>query len=450
MNRPLLTNILSSFGDKAFTAIAMLAATVLMVRLLPRSDFGVIGVVVGYGAIIQIVSLTLENAILREHRAYEGSPERFLLNYLAFNFLKALVMIAFGLLLAGVLPGLYAERGFFWAVLSLAVVFVGDILVGPFVIYASARYQQHLVTAINIGRFSLNLLLLLGLFYWPTLQYLFFKDIVVMSAFVLGWIVLANRYLALDFSGVSFRRDFDPQFIWQTVTKYSLWVHLTGVATNFIYRADALFLSFFAPLAVVGNYNVALTSANVANIAPSILGYQNSVAISHTNDTNEAFRLTDVFLRVSIYIGLVTLLGFAVLGVLYLQVVTGQSTVDEMYLYMMCIVSSLVIVKTIASPLVAYINVKADVRRLFLRVILPALLFAVGIYYLAAWQFGAMGLAVSNILVAVIWMSLLSLEIRRLGYRFPPLTGFTRDVRWLRACVLGKMRPHATNAGESR
>jgi O-antigen/teichoic acid export membrane protein len=259
---------------------------------------------------------------------------------------------------------------------------------------------------------------------------------------VLVWYVLASRYLALDFSKVSIRTDLDPAFIWRTLTKYSLWVHLTGVATNFIYRADAFFLSFFAPLSVVGNYNVALTGANVANVAPSILGYQNSVAISHSTDQAEGFRLTDVFLRVSIYIGLATLCAFAILGGVYLQWVTGQPVVDDIYAYMMCIVIGLVIVKTMASPFVAYINVKADVRRLFLRVNLPALLFSAGSYYFAARYFGAMGLAVSNIVNAVAWTMLLSMEMRRLGYRLPAPASFASDVRWLRARVLGRMRPH--------
>ncbi|MBI3774796.1 MAG: hypothetical protein HY273_04455 [Gammaproteobacteria bacterium] len=441
MNRPLLLNILSSFGDKAFTAVVMLASTVLMVRLLPRSDYGVIGVVMGYGVIIQLFSLSLENAILREHRDYAGNAERFLLNFFVFNAFKALVIITLGFLLAGVLPALYAERGFFWAVCSMSTIVVGDILVGPLVLYASARYEQRLVTMINVARFSLNLILLFGLFYWPSLSYLFVKDVVVTAGFVLAWYGLAGKRLALDFTHVSLRRDVDPAFIWKTLTKYSLWVHMTGVATNFIYRADAFFLSFFAPLAVVGNYNVALTSANVANIAPSILGYQNSVAISHAKDQSEAFRLTDAFLRISTYLGIATLLGFLVLGVFYLQMITGQSNVDDMYLYMVCIVIGLVIAKTIASPLVAYINVKGDVRRLFVRVNLPMLLFASLTYYLSARFFGAPGLAAMNIVNALVWAGLLALEIRRLGYRLPVLLNVAQDVQRLRAYLRATSTP---------
>lgn len=433
MNRPLAANILSSFGDKAFTAIAILASTVLMVRLLPRGDFGVIGVVMGYGVIVQLFSLSLENIILREHREYAGNPEHFLLNFFVFNVFKALVILALGFLLASVLPELYAERGFFWAVWSMSIIVVGDILAGPLVLYASARYEQRLVTMINIGRFSLNLALLLGLFYWPSLFYLFVKDVVVTAVFVLAWYGLASKRLALNFMRVSLRRDVDPAFIWKALTKYSLWVHMTGVSTYFVYRADAFFLSFFAPLTVVGNYNVALTSANVANIAPSILGYQNSVAISHAKDQREAFRLTDTFLRISTYVGILTLLGFLVLGDFYLQAVTGQSNVNDMYLYMMCIVASLIIAKTITSPFVAYINVKGDVRRLFVRVNLPMLLFAIVTYFLAARFLGALGLAAINIVNALFWAGLMTLEIRRLGYRLPMLLSVTQDLRTLRA-----------------
>lgn len=433
MNRPLISNILSSFADKAFTAITLLAAMVLMVRLLPRSDFGIIGIVVGYGIFIQIVSLPLENAILREHRSYEQNPEHFLLNFVFFNLLKGVIFFVLGVALAYTLPIIYSDSGFFWAALSITVIVIGESLVSPLVLYASARYQQHIVTLLNFARFGLNLLMLLGLFYWPTLFYVFVKDLVVMSVVAITWFAIAKSRLGLDFSKVSYRDDVDPRFIWHTLTKYSLWVHLTGIATNFIYRADAFFLSFFAPLNVVGNYNVAVTSANVANVAPSILGYQNSVAISHTSGQKEAFLLTDKFLRLSIYIGLATLLGFIFLGALYLRLVTGDETVSEIYSYMICILLGLVIAKTVASPFVAYINVKGDVRRLFLRVNLPTLLFTALTYYLAARYFGPMGVAVSNILNALVWSVLLSLELKYYGYRLPPQSSFRQDFYWVRS-----------------
>jgi len=429
MNRPLLTNILSSFTDKAFAAATLFAATVLVVRLLPREDYGVMGVAAGCGALIQILNLSLESIILRDHRTHTAHPERFLLSFIAFNLAKAVPICLLVLGLGAALASMHSQPDFLWAMGSVGALVIAESIVAPFVVYASAQYQQRLVTALNIGRFSLNLVLLAGLLKWPTLTYLFVKDIAVMIALLLAWWIASRRVLALDFSRVSFRRDVSIPFIRDTLMSYSLWVHLTSVCTTFVYRADTIFLSCFAPLATVGNYNVALSGANVANIAPSILGYQNSVALSYARDRQEAFRLTDLFLRMSVYIGGITLVAFCVLGIPYLQLVTGQDHVSEMYVYLVCIVGGLVVAKTAASPLAAYVNVKGDVKSMFLRVTLPVALLTAVSYYCAARWFGAFGVAASNLLNGAIWLALLWKETRRYGYRLPAWSGYVGDLQ---------------------
>lgn len=440
VNRPLVSNILSSFADKGFTLLAQMAAMVITVRFLPRADYGVIGVVAGYAAFMQIINVSLDSAILRDHRSWNDSPERFLASFICFNLLKAIPLILCGGVLAAVLPVLYSRESFLWAVLSMTILAVTESIIAPLVIYASAKYQQRLVTRLNILRYSLNVLLLPGLILQPTLAYLFVKDVAVMAVLLIAWICVARRSLDLSFSRISFRRDVDPAFILRTLTQYSLWVHLVNVTTAFIYRADAFFLSFFAPLGVVGNYNVALSSANVANVAPSLLGYQNSVALSNCRSQRDAFRLTDSFMRLSAYVGAAMLLGFSLLGIPYLQVVTGDTAVVQTYVYMLCIVTGLILVKTVASPIVAYVNVKGDVRGLFLRVMLPVLCFAALAYYVAASRFGAIGVAVSNVLIAIAWLVLLLVEIRRYGYRMPDRSGFADDLQRVQAHCLGWVR----------
>jgi len=435
MNRALISNIFSSFADKAFTTIAMLAATLILVRVLPRSDYGIIGIVVGYAIFVQLLSLPLENAILRDHKKYYASIEKYLLNYLAFNLLKGVVFIIIGAVLAIVLPVIYGDNGFFWAVLSMVVVIIGDSIISPFIIYASTQYKQSLVTVINMVRYSLNVLLLLGLLvlpeHVPMLSYVLVKDIVIYSIIIVIWIVAIKKYLAINFSKLSIVKEFDPKFIWNTLSNYSLWVHLTGVVTNFIYRADTLFLSFFSSLDSVGNYNIALNTANFANIAPSILGYHNSVAISHSETSNDSLNLTNKFLRASIYLGILMIVGYLALGTMLLKTITGDDDVENIYLYMICIVSGLIAVKTFASPFVAYINIKGDVKKLFYRVNLPTLLFTAIVYLLAVQLYGAIGLAMSNIVVAIFWISLLMLEMKKYGYHIPQRNEYLQDFRAL-------------------
>ena len=435
MNRNLITNIFSSFVDRAFVILAMFGATILMIRFLPREDYGIIGVVAGYGAFVQVVNIALENVILKEHKEYQENIEKYLLNFIIFSVAKSLIFLVIGIVLAMLLPSIYSEPGFYWAVLSLTLVLVGDSIISPLVLYASTQYKQKWVTIVNVVRYSLNVVVLFGLIYWPSLSFVFVKDIIITLSTLFIWWAVARYTLSLDFSKVSIWKDVEPKFMWTSLTGYSFWVHMTAVATNFIYRSDTIFLSFFCNLNVIGNYNVALTCANTANIAPAILGYHNSVGVSHAKTDKEAFELTDKFLRLSIYVGFITLLGFLLLGNYYLQVVTGERGLDEVYWYLICIVAGLVLVKTIASPFVAYINVKGDVKRLFFRVNLPALVFTAVTYFLSAKYFGAVGVAVSNIIDAVVWGGLLWIEIRYYGYALPSASGFISDIKWIIAKI---------------
>lgn len=416
MSRPLVANVLASLVDKGFNMAATFAATALTVRLLPRADYGIVGVVAGYGVLLQVLNVALENAILRDHRDYAAHPERFLLNYLVFSVTKAAALILVGVALAGALEMIYPRPGFAWAVGSLVVVTIADALVAPLVIYASTQYRQQLVTWVNIVRFSLNLLLVAGLLLWPSLAYLLVKDVAMLFFTVAIWVFVAHRSLRLRFATVSIRRHLDIGFMYRAMARQSIWLHLIGIANVFMYRADALFLSFYAPLTVVGNYNVALTSANVANVVPGILGYQNTVAISRITDARRTFELTGMFLRVSLYVGLATLLGFIAFGKLYLQLLTGERDVDTLYGYMLCIVTGLVIAKTLVSPLISYVNAKGDVCGMFVRVNLPALLVSACTYYLAARLWGAPGVAGANLVNALVWVALMLLEMRRYGY----------------------------------
>lgn len=443
MKRALVRNVASAFLDRGFIIVAQLAAMALIVRFLPREDYGVMGVVAGYTALVQIVNLSIESVILRDHRLYGPDAPRFLLNFIAFNCMKALPMAAAGIALAWALPAAYGQQGFLWAVLSLTVITVAECLVAPLAVYASARYQQYLVTRVNVLRYSVNLALLAGLLWQPNLQYLFVKDVVVSVTLVAVWAYLARPALGLSFAGTSLRKDVDPRYILRTLGGYSIWVHLVSVGTAIIYRVDALVLSFFAPLSVVGSYNVAKNAANVANVAPAIFGYQNSVALSHTRDRAEAFRLTDAFLRLSAYVGAATLLGFVALGIPYLKVVTGDASVTQIFTWMLCIVSGLVLVKTVASPLVAYINVAGDVRSLFVRVMLPLLVVAAACYCLTASYFGAIGLAIGNCVVALAWLALLLLEVRRYGYRISRLGGWAGDLQRVRSYIAARWAPAA-------
>lgn len=71
MRRLILANILSSGVEKLFVIAVQFLSSILVIRLLPRDDYGVIGVVAGYFAFVSFINVSLESIMLKEHKAFD-------------------------------------------------------------------------------------------------------------------------------------------------------------------------------------------------------------------------------------------------------------------------------------------------------------------------------------------------------------------------------------------
>ena len=419
MRQKIISNIFSSGIEKIYIIVIQFITSIILIRLLPREDYGIIGIVVGYFAFVNLINISLESIILRDHKKLDENITDVMQNFFMFNFFKSILFIIVASVLSLVLSNIYENNGFLYAIWSITFITIADALTTPLIIYFSSKFNQKLVTKISILRYTLSLILLSGLFIYPELWYIALKDFFVSFVFVLGWFFISKNQLLFTpkFTNINLK------FVKETLFSYSLWTHLNGVVTNFIYRSDTFFLSFFVSLTIVGNYNIALNSANIANILPMIIGYQNSVAISNAKDKNQVFKISNHFILLSLLIGLVTIIGFYVLGNFYLYIITGQENNSEIFFYMMCIVTGLVIVKSFASPLNAYINIYGKVKNLFLQGMIPILIFTSGIYFFSSYMYGASGIAVANILVSFFWLLIIVYQASKNNYIFSTLLG---------------------------
>jgi O-antigen/teichoic acid export membrane protein len=413
MRQKIISNIISSGVEKVFLIGVQLIASIILIRLLPRDDYGIIGVVAGYYAFVNVINISMESIILRDHGKYDDDLPRFMQSFFVFNLAKSVFFLLIAMVLSLFLSSIYARHDFVYAIFSISFILIADSMTAPLVIFAASKFNQKLVTKISLIRAGLNLVFLGGLFIVPTLAFIALKDLIVSLVFIVIWFVVADKYLSVSFS---FRQKGDWSFIRDSFVSYSLWTHLNGVVTNVIYRSDTFFLSLFAGLTIVGNYNIALNSGNIANILPMIIGYQNSVALSHAKEKEQIFKISNAFIRLSLLIGLFTLIGFLVAGHWYLWLITGDRNCDEIFFYMMCIVTGLVIVKSIASPLVAFLNIHGSVDKLVIRVTIPILFISLPIYFCGAYLYQAKGLALSNIIIAFCWLILVIIEVKRNGY----------------------------------
>ena len=427
MKEKIVSNIAYSLIEKGGLIVASFLTSILLIRYLPREEYGIIGIVGGYFTFAQFFNLALENIILRDHKDYGEKLPTVIYSFSVFNIAKCLLLSVFALVLCFLLPGFYNNSQFIFGIISATMVLMTDALISPLIVLASARFEQKLVTKLNLVRLSLGLSLLLGLIFFPSLKYVLVKDVLVSFVTLTIWFHLSKRYLGKSPLGLSWKNHFDIKLIKETFWGYSLWVHLVGVVTNFMYKADAFFLSFFVSLVAVGDYTIALTSANVANILPSILGYQNAVALSHFKEKYDRERVTHSFLRFNFYLALVSLLAFIIFGKVYLWVMTGSWGQDHIYFYLCFIVSGLLLAKTIVSPLVAFINICGDVRSLFWRVNVPIFFISSFSYFFASYFWGAKGVAVSNLSNAIFWCVLVLIELRRYQFSFRGLLSWKED-----------------------
>lgn len=430
MKKAIINNILYSIVEKFFLLGSQFLITVLLVRLLPRQDYGVIGVVTGYFAFVNIINISLESIILRDHKIFDLKIEKYIYNFFVFNIIKSIFFILIALILSALLVNIFSNANFLYSIWSITVIYIADALTAPLVIYQSAKLNQKTVTKISLIRAFLNLIILLGLFYFPSLKYILIKDIFVSFTYVSIWLIITVKFI--NIKNIKIIEDIDFHFLKNTLLDYSLWTHLNGVVTNFIYRSDTFFLSFFVGLTTIGNYNIALNSANVANILPMILGYQNSVALSHAKNDKQAFSVSNAFVRFSFYINIFSFAVFYFFGNFYLYLITGLQENREVYTYMIYIVLGIIISKGITSPLIAYINIRGSVKSLFFNVLIVLSVITFIIYYFSAKFFGAYGISVSNIFVSVLWVTLLIREVKKYEYEFRGLFNLKSDFLLMR------------------
>lgn len=407
MRKKIISNLLSSGIEKLVIMGVQFISSIMLIRLLPRDDYGIIGIVAGYFAFVNIVNISLESIIFKDHKKFDDRIKEVMQDFFMFNIYKSILFIFIASILSFALPFFYKNNSFIYAIWSITFITIADSSTAPFIIYFASKFNQRLVAKISIFRAILGFLILFGLFTYPYLWYVALKDLIVSTFFVALWGYMAFKKLEFK---LAFRTP-NFGFIKESFITYALWTHLNGVVTNFIYKSDTLFLSLFVSLAMVGNYNIALNSANIANIVPSILGYQNAVAISNATDNEHAFRISNAFIRLSFFIGILTFAGFYFLGNHYLYAITGVKDNPEIFFYMMCIVSSLVIVKTFASPLVSYITVFGSVKKMVFHISLPLGILTFFSYFINGYLFQAKGIALSNILIAIFWLLLLVIRL---------------------------------------
>ena len=88
MRQKIISNIISSGVEKFFLIGVQFISSIILIRLLPREDYGIIGVVAGYYAFVNIINISMESIILRDHGNYDIDLPRIMHSFFIFNLAK--------------------------------------------------------------------------------------------------------------------------------------------------------------------------------------------------------------------------------------------------------------------------------------------------------------------------------------------------------------------------
>lgn len=425
MFKKVRANIFYSSIEKVMVILFQFLAGIMLVRLLGEQKFGIMGVAAGGLSIISLLNISWEAVIFRK---LEALGQKFFY----FNIIKSILILILAMIAGFFLSLKFSDTDYIWGMLALTLPLIYDNMASYYLLLSSLQFKQKIATVIVTIRWVLNLILMIGLFFFPTLSYVVFKEFILLVVLLSIWSHVLPRYLGRKVSLERMNKE-DWKKLFHDFRGYIIWNHFTTVLAQMIYKIDALILSFFAPSSVA-KYSVALSAANPAAVLPGILTYQSTVTNANA-DMSESVNISATFFRATFLIGVGVLAAYLLLGRFYLRLLTGKEDVEETYQYLLIIVSALLIIKTCVSSLVAYINVRGSVKNLFLKVTLPTGIIGLISYTVGSYYFGALGSSWANILIAFVWFALILRETSKLGFPLSELINFRKDFNMVLASL---------------
>jgi O-antigen/teichoic acid export membrane protein len=419
--------------QRVVEVLTLAIVTAVTVRHLDRQEFGKVSVVLGYGLVLNVINVSASAIFIRDHAKIRPQVRHYLRAFLLFSLAKAMVVMIIAAGIGVALWRQYDDVALVPAMLLSGVTNALTFLVEPLNTYLSVEFKQASQSRVALLGAATNVLCSLGILVIPTSLYVLTKNAMVALVVLLATGVAVKATLPVSSEPP---RSSSTQIIKASLVGFSGWSHLIGVATDAIYRADLLILSWLAaPIAQVGTYNIALQLANFSKMAPQVLQFNASLGLGHCGDDRERrWRLTFTFVKYSALLSLATVVGYALLGRLAISVLAGRD-VEEVYQYGWYILGGLCIFNAFR-PLVAYAMVVDSVRDVFLRSVLPSSVGTILVYWGMGVAWGVKGMAVANLAGGVLMTIITLVYVHlRTSFRWRP-TLLTEGERHL----LGKVR----------
>lgn len=400
---------LASYSVIDIAAIKIISGIIfiLLVRLLPRADIGIIGLVAGYLTIFRFLSITPESILFRDFPKIKNQLNEYLSAFIVFWAIRTVFILALGGVFAYILSFFYGSTVLplylFGAVVVLSLGYFQSIVKETHYV----DFKQKIVTKINVVLMIVQLSLVGILFFKPSLLlYLGILLFVNVSSVFVWYFILKKNF---HFSFILTKDTFNK--IKYSIKDFSLWQNLSGSVGYLIYNIDTLILAFFVSLEVIGDYTIALMIANFFFIVPQILQKSFTVGFSHIESKFIVNKALSAFLRYALLFSVLQLVLFVLFGNILVGIFT-DTHVEIIFWYSLIIITGISIFN-VFRPLNSLIAIKTSFKKAFFHVYLPSGVVAVLTYFILTFWFGAIGTAWGNILAYSLFVIFLLVYVKK-------------------------------------
>lgn len=386
---------------------------IIVINILPREEYGLIGLAAGYYVILTWFAISPANILSQRYQGLREQYGDYLSKIYTFTYLTIISLLIIGVALSivvfNVTHSYYATIIFLAYSATQLVMLLSNL--AQYLL--KLEFKQQIITRLTGVIRSSEILLLLLLFLFP---HAYVVIAVTMLVAITETILFTKQLNKLEpFQKIAPIRP-TLNTIWEHIKSYSLWHHLGTNLIRYMYEIDTVFLGLWASLTVVGNYSIAMKIANFTFIIPSLLQSNASILFTRLESVEKQNRALSLLLKYSAIISLLQLGLFLLFGKLYIGLHT-KSDLDVINIYAVLIVIGTTVLNT-ARPLISYINAYSSMRSFFLYSVLPAAIFTSIVYPISAYRYGAIGLSVGNIMCYAFWLLTMIVYMRRTPFRF--------------------------------
>jgi len=375
-------SVIESVGSRVFDLVALW----LVMNALPDSEIAIFGLATAAIFLFNLFFIAPETALMRFQKEWkkEGCLPLYLGAFVGFNCIKLLVHM-FGLIIAVVYVGF---NGVFYAIVfSLATQLIQLAEISR--IYHRMELQQNFVAKYELILKFAWMMVCGSVFYFKSAAWYFgiFAVWALLSA--IFWISVLYRGMRFDipFNGMA-------KVLVETVKGFSLWSHMAGVITVFLYNANVLFLQWFGKVEVedVALMTVVNKTANLFFVIPMFI--QGFVPVVLANSNNQGRNMRIVLLGNGA-ISFIQFAAFLLAGTLFGRLFGVENNMVEEYYRLGIWVCLGIFILNIGRPISTFLMMKAPPWRVFAFVFLPVALLAVLVFGYASFQFQTVGVAVA-------------------------------------------------------